>query len=98
MVSTSTPIRGEPESMSEQITPFRIDIPEADLEDLRQRLRLTRWPEAETVDNWSQGVPLDYVSELCGYWLDSYDWRACEASLNRFPQYRTKIDGVDVHF
>jgi pimeloyl-ACP methyl ester carboxylesterase len=84
--------------MSEQITPFRIEIPEADLEDLRQRLRLTRWPEPETVDDWSQGVPLAYVRELCSYWLESYDWRACEASLNQFPQFRTEVDGVDIHF
>jgi len=84
--------------MSEQITPFQIDIPETDLEDLRRRLRQTRWPEAETVDDWSQGVPLAYVRRLCDYWLDSYDWRACEASLNRFPQFRTQIDGVDIHF
>jgi epoxide hydrolase len=84
--------------MSEQITPFRMEIPEADLEDLRQRLRLTRWPEPETVDDWSQGVPLVYVRELCNYWLESYDWRACEASLNRFPQFRTEVDGVDIHF
>ena len=84
--------------MSQQITPFRIDIPEADLDDLRQRLRLTRWPEPETVGDWSQGVPLAYVRELCEYWLESYDWRACEASLNALPQFRTGIDGVDVHF
>jgi len=84
--------------MSELITPFRIDIPEADLEDLRLRLRLTRWPEPETVDDWSQGVPLTYVRELCDYWLEHYDWRACETSLNRFPQFRTEIDGVDIHF
>jgi pimeloyl-ACP methyl ester carboxylesterase len=84
--------------MSEEITPFRIDIPEADLEDLRQRLRLTRWPDPETVDDWSQGVPLAYLRELCGYWLDSYDWRACEQSLNRLPQFRTEIDGVPIHF
>jgi epoxide hydrolase len=84
--------------MSEQITPFRIEIPEADLDDLRRRLRLTRWPEPETVDDWSQGVPLAYMRELCDYWLQSYDWRACETSLNRFPQFRTEIDGVGIHF
>jgi pimeloyl-ACP methyl ester carboxylesterase len=84
--------------MSEEVTPFRIDIPEADLEDLRQRLRLTRWPDPETVDDWSQGVPLAYLRELCDYWLDGYDWRACEQSLNRFPQFCTEIDGVPIHF
>jgi len=84
--------------MSDQITPFRIDIPESDLDDLRQRLRLTRWPDPETVDDWSQGVPLAYLRELCDYWLQSYDWRVCEQSLNSFPQFRTEIDGVPIHF
>jgi epoxide hydrolase len=84
--------------MSHDITPFRIDIPEADLDDLRQRLRRTRWPERETVDDWSQGTPLAYTRALCEYWLEQYDWRASEARLNRFPQFRTEIDGLDVHF
>jgi pimeloyl-ACP methyl ester carboxylesterase len=84
--------------MSADITPFRIDIPDADLDDLRQRLRLTRWPEAQTVDDWSQGIPLDYLRRLCAHWLDAYDWRATEARLNRFPQFRTEIDGLPIHF
>ena len=84
--------------VSDAITPFRIDIPEADLEDLRQRLRRTRWPEAATVDDWSQGIPLDYTRALCRYWLDGYDWRARESRLNSFPQFRTEIDGLDIHF
>ena len=84
--------------MSDAITPFRIEIPEADLDDLRLRLARTRWPEPETVDDWTQGVPLGYVRELCEYWRDGYDWRACEASLNAFPQFRTNIDGLDIHF
>jgi epoxide hydrolase len=84
--------------MSDDITRFRIDIPDADLEDLRQRLRRTRWPEAEPVQDWSQGIPLAYVRQLCGYWLEQYDWRASEARLNRFPQFRTEIDGAGIHF
>jgi epoxide hydrolase len=92
------PVLLEPGPMSEQITPFRIDIPEADLEDLRQRLRQTRWPEPATVGDWSQGVPLAYLRQLCDYWLESYNWRRCEESLNRIPQFRTKIDGVDIYF
>jgi epoxide hydrolase len=84
--------------MSAEITPFRIEIPEADLEDLRERLRRTRWPDAETVDDWSQGIPLSYTKGLCDYWLEQYDWRTCEASLNQFPQFRTSIDGLDIHF
>src|SRR5690349_9863260 len=66
-------------TMSADITPFRIEIPEGDLDDLRDRLRRTRWPDAETVDGWEQGVPLSYVQEVCQYWGDKYDWRATEA-------------------
>jgi epoxide hydrolase len=84
--------------MTDEITPFRIDIPDADLDDLRRRLSQTRWPEPEPVDDWSQGIPLGYARDLCEYWQESYDWRACEASLNAFPQFRTHIDGLDVHF
>ncbi|GIH15610.1 epoxide hydrolase family protein [Rugosimonospora africana] len=84
--------------MDESIRPFRIDVPEADLDDLRQRLALTRWPERETVDDWSQGVPLSYLRDVCGYWARSYDWRATERRLNRLPQFRTGIDGLGVHF
>src|SRR5579875_1446995 len=84
--------------MGEDIIPFRIDIPEDQLEDLRERLRRTRWPEPETVAGWSQGTPLAYARSLCRYWLEDYDWRAAEARLNRFPQFRTAIDGLDIHF
>jgi pimeloyl-ACP methyl ester carboxylesterase len=80
------------------LTPFRIGVPEADLNDLRDRLRRTRWPDPEPVDDWSQGIPLAYVQELCGYWANQYDWRATEARLNEFPQFRTEIDGLGVHF
>src|SRR6266700_2935240 len=80
------------------VTPFRIEIPEADLADLRQRLERARWPEPETVTDWSQGVPLAYQQELCRYWADGYDWRATEARLNALPQFRTEIDGLSIHF
>ncbi len=79
-------------------TPFRIEIPEADLEDLKRRLAATRWPNAETVDDWEQGIPLSYVQDLCAYWAEKYDWRAREEALNRFPQWKLKIDGLDIHF
>ena len=69
-----------------EVIPFRIDVPEAELADLRRRLRQTRWPEREPVADWSQGVPLAYLSELCDYWADGYDWRASEARLNGLPQ------------
>jgi pimeloyl-ACP methyl ester carboxylesterase len=84
--------------MSDEIVPFRIDVTDAELDDLRDRLHRTRWPERETVDDWSQGMPLAYAQELCSYWADTYDWREREALLNRFDQYRTEIDGLGIHF
>jgi pimeloyl-ACP methyl ester carboxylesterase len=80
------------------ITPFRLSVPEPELDDLRDRLRRTRWPDAETVDDWSQGIPLAYVRELCGHWADGYDWRAVESRLNGLPQFRTEIYGLGIHF
>ncbi|MEJ3657417.1 epoxide hydrolase family protein [Actinomycetes bacterium KLBMP 9759] len=82
----------------DDVVPFRIEIPDAELDDLRARLRGTRWPEAETVDDWSQGVPLAYLQDLCGYWAERYDWRRTEERLNAFPQFRTDIDGLGIHF
>jgi epoxide hydrolase len=84
--------------MPEEVTPFRIEVPESELRDLRERLRRTRWPERETVGDWSQGVPLAYVRELCRHWADGYDWRASEKRLNALPQFRTEIDGLGIHF
>ena len=83
--------------MSDEITEFRIDVPEAKLRDLRDRLRRTRWPERETVDDWSQGVPLAYMREICDYWATEYDWRATESRLNSLPQFRIEIDGLRIH-
>ncbi|KQY29197.1 epoxide hydrolase [Nocardia sp. Root136] len=80
------------------MTPFRIDIPQANLDDLHRRLDDTRWPDGVTGVGWSQGIPLDYTRELAGHWRNTYDWRAQEARLNSFPQFRTEIDGHDVHF
>jgi pimeloyl-ACP methyl ester carboxylesterase len=84
-------------AMSE-IRPYRIDVPAAVLDDLRERLTRTRWPESETVDDWTQGIPLAYTKELAAYWADGYDWRSREAALNKFDQYQTEIDGLDLHF
>ncbi|MFC7722942.1 epoxide hydrolase family protein [Nonomuraea recticatena] len=84
--------------MSDQVTPFRLDISEPVLADLRERLRRTRWPEKETVGDWSQGVPLGYLRELCRYWAEEYDWRATERRLNALPQFRTSLDGLGIHF
>jgi pimeloyl-ACP methyl ester carboxylesterase len=84
--------------VSDEVTPFRVEVLESELADLRDRLRRTRWPEAETVDDWSQGVPLAYLKDLCGYWAEAYDWRATEARINGLPQFRTEIDGLGIHF
>jgi epoxide hydrolase len=80
------------------VAAFRLAVPDAELDDLRKRLRNTRWPDQETVRDWSQGVPLGYLREFCGYWADGYDWRATEQRLNRLGQFRTSIDGVGIHF
>lgn len=78
--------------------PFRIAVPDADLDDLRSRIGATRWPGELTGVGWDRGVPQDYLRELAEYWRTEYDWRAAEAEMNRFPQFHTEIDGVDVHF
>jgi len=85
-------------AMPGDIRPFRVEIPESQLADLRERLQNTRWPERETVDGWDQGLPLAYARELADYWAGHYDWRRCEAELNGWPQYLTAIDGIDIHF
>jgi pimeloyl-ACP methyl ester carboxylesterase len=81
-----------------EIQPFRIDIADAVLTDLRARLAATRWPEVEAVDDWSQGMPLAYTHDLAHYWANGYDWRAREAALNQFDQFVTEIEGLPIHF
>ncbi|GHJ06975.1 MULTISPECIES: epoxide hydrolase family protein [Micromonospora] len=78
--------------------PYRIDIPQADLDDLQHRLAETRWPAPLADDGWDRGVPVGYLRELAEYWRTTYDWRAAEAHLNRYPQFVTEIDGATVHF
>jgi epoxide hydrolase len=80
------------------VEPFRIAVGDAELDDLGDRLRRTRWPEPETVDDWSQGVPYAYMRELCDHWAGDYDWRATEERLNALPHFRTEIDGLGIHF
>jgi pimeloyl-ACP methyl ester carboxylesterase len=84
--------------MTDAIKPFRIAVGDDVLEDLRTRLRRTRWPEAELVEDWSQGAPLQWIQDVCRYWAEGYDWRARETLLNRFAQFTTMIDGLDIHF
>ena len=80
------------------IRPFRLDVPQASLNDLNRRLVDARWPDKETVNDWSQGTPLAALQELCEYWREGYDWRRCEARLNGLGQHVTEIDGLDIHF
>ena len=77
--------------------PFTLDVAESDLDDLRERLARTRFPDAEPVDDWSQGLPLAYARELRDHWLHAYDWRRCEAQLNALDQWTTTIGDVHVH-
>ena len=80
------------------ITEFHIDVPQADLDDLKERLGRARWPEHETVGDWSQGVPIVWLRDICHYWAETYDWRAAEARLNQFAHFRTDLDGLGIHF
>jgi len=84
--------------MASGITPFQIAVEEQQLTDLRERLARTRWPERETVTDWSQGIPLVYLQELCEHWREHYDWRRTEAALNGIEQFTTELDGLPIHF
>jgi len=86
------------EGGAEAIRPFRVHFSDAALADLKRRIAATQWPEKETVSDSSQGVPLATMRELARYWATDYDWRKAEAKLNAFPQFITKIDGLDIHF
>src|SRR5262245_30434191 len=83
---------------AEAIRPFKVHIPQKDLNDLRSRIKSTRWPDKEVVVNQSQGVQLATMQKLATYWATDYDWRKAEAKLNALPQFITNIDGVDIHF
>jgi hypothetical protein len=88
----------EKPSGATEIRPFQVEVPQGDLDDLRQRIAATRWPSRELVDDRSQGVQLSTTQALASFWETEYDWRACEARLNALPQFMTEIDGVDIHF
>jgi pimeloyl-ACP methyl ester carboxylesterase len=96
--SSSATQRSTTTAERDAIHPFRINVPEADLADLRRRIAATRWPDRETVKDQSQGAPLAKLQELVRYWGTDYDWRKVEARLNALPQFVTTIDGVDIHF
>ena len=80
------------------IRPLEVHVPEDDLADLRRRIAAVRWPSKELVADRSQGVQLAMLQELARYWTTDYGWRACEAKLNALPQFKTEIDGLDIHF
>jgi pimeloyl-ACP methyl ester carboxylesterase len=96
MATTTPPI--DATSVDSAIRPFTVNVPEADLVDLRRRIAATRWPTTELVQDRSQGVQLATLRALAEYWTTEHDWRACEAKLNALPQFKTEIDGVDIHF
>jgi pimeloyl-ACP methyl ester carboxylesterase len=83
---------------NDAITPFILAVPQADLADLNRRIDQTRWPDKETVDDWTQGAPLAKVKALVGHWRHRYDWHRCEAMLSDWGQYKKAIDGLDIHF
>jgi hypothetical protein len=92
------PTQARAATAGDAIRQFNIDVPQAELDELRRRINATRWPERETVTDDSQGVPLAMMQELARYWATDYDWRKCEAKLNALPQFLTEIDGLDIHF
>src|SRR5262245_48726848 len=94
----ATQERSERATDQSSIRSFRVNVPEAELTDLRRRINATRWPEREIVTDRSQGVQLATLRELARYWTTEYDWRKCEARLNALPQFTTEIDGVEIHF
>jgi len=84
--------------VTEAVTPFRVVTSSAAISDARRRLQATRWPERETAEGWRQGAPLATIQALVAYWHTSYDWHRLERRLNAFPQFRTEIDGLGIHF
>jgi len=92
------PTQAQAATANEAIRPFKVSFPEDELDELRKRIKATRWPERETVSDDSQGVPLAMIQELARYWATDYDWRQCETKLNALPQFITEIDGLDIHF
>jgi epoxide hydrolase len=86
------------DSVSGLVTPFDVVVADEAIDDLRERIRRTRWPEPSTVKDWSQGVPLDYLRDVCDYWASGYDWRVCEQRVAAWPNLRTEVDGLGIHF
>src|SRR5262245_27849672 len=97
--SASTPAAADQAKADDgAIRPYQVHAPEEQLDDLHRRLAATQWPSKELVDDQSQGVQSATLQELARYWATDYDWRKCEAKLNGLPQFKTEIDGLDIHF
>jgi hypothetical protein len=96
--TTAGPLPAEPATQDATIRPFRVDIADQAVDDLRRRIAAPHWPSKELVADRSQGVQLATIQELARYWTSDYDWRKAEARLNALPQFTTQIDGVDIHF
>ena len=98
MIQTSATQKGNKQTADNAIRPFHVNVPEAELTELRRRINATKWPGRETVTDHSQGVQLATIQALARYWGTEYDWRKVEARLNALPQFMTEIDGLDIHF
>jgi len=96
--ASATQPSGEQTADKNAIRPFHVDVPEAELTELRRRINATKWPEGETVTDASQGVQFATIQKLARYWATDYDWRKCEARLNALSQFKTEIDELDIHF
>jgi pimeloyl-ACP methyl ester carboxylesterase len=96
--ASATQERTKPATDKDAIRPFRVNVPESELTELRRRINATKWPERETVMDQTQGVQLGTIQKLARYWATDYDWRKCEARLNALPNFITEIDGLDIHF
>src|SRR4029453_8409372 len=96
--TSGTQERSEQAADKTAIRPFHVNVPDAELTELRRRIKATKWPERETVTDASQGVQLATIQKLARYWATEYDWRKCEAKLKALPNFMTEIDGLDIHF
>src|SRR5579871_1480065 len=90
--------RRDMQSNLTDVRPFRLEVPQGEIDELRRRIDATRWPTRELVTDRSQGVQLAAIQNLARYWTSEYDWRRCEARLNALPQFKTQIDALDIHF
>lgn len=91
-------VLGAAKADTTHVRPFTVNVPEATLTEMHRRIDATIWPDRETVDDTSQGVPLAMIQDLARHWATDYDWRKCETKLNALPQFLTRIDGLDIHF